>query len=137
MKLTPRMSASVSGFGFEILPQAVQVQAVSGTGDTTWSWQVKGIESGEHTLTFRLAGTLIVEGKEIGRDFYQYQQKVNVSVGPGGFLKDNWQWPASTIALSAIGVAWGLLRSRKFPAPPPERSVADRICGRRQLRASI
>lgn len=86
IKLTPRMSAGVHGFGFEVSPKDGTIQAVSANEPTTWQWQVKPVESGLQTLTFTLASTATIEGKEVARNFYSYEQKVQVAVSPMGFL---------------------------------------------------
>lgn len=113
IKLTPRMSASVSGFGFEVMPKDGQVQAISAREATTWAWQVKANEPGVHTLTFTLSGTLTIEDKEVARNFYQYVQKVDVKVNPTGLLEQYWQWLVTTLAIPAIGAVWAVYRKRK------------------------
>lgn len=113
VRLTPRMVARVSGFGFEVAPNQDVVQAISASEDTTWEWQVKALESGLHTLTFTLAGALTIEGKEVTRNFYHYRQKVQVAVSPAGFWERNWQWLAATLLLPVLERAWAWLRTRK------------------------
>ena len=133
VKLTPRMTATVSGFGFEVSPKEGQVQAVSATEATTWPWQVKALESGVHTLTFTLAGTLTIEGKEVARNFYQYQQKVEVQVSPVGFAEKYWQWLVTTLAIPAIGAVWAVFRKPKDSSGKRLLSLADKLRERRRL----
>lgn len=103
--LTPRMTAGLSGFGFEILPKDVVTQAVSAKDPTTWVWQVKPVESGRLTLSFTLSGTLLIEGKEVPRNYY-YTQDVEVAVSPMGFVSKYWQWLVTTLAIPAIAWLW-------------------------------
>jgi hypothetical protein len=137
IKVTPRMMAAVSGFGFEVSPKEGQVQAVSATEPTTWPWQVKAVESGLLTLTFTLSGTLTIEGKEVPRNFYQYQQKVQVEVSPMGFVRKYWQWLVTTLALPAIGALWAVFRKPKDSAGTRQLSLADRLRERRRLRMGV
>ncbi|MCK7495834.1 MAG: hypothetical protein MZW92_36320 [Comamonadaceae bacterium] len=41
VKLTPRMTASVAGLGFDITALGESTQLVSATEPTTWLWQAK------------------------------------------------------------------------------------------------
>lgn len=134
IKLTPRMNASVSGFGFEVSPKDGQLQAVSATEATTWQWQVKPVESGLLTLSFTLAGTLTIEGKEVPRNFYQYQQKVQVAVSPLGFMEQYWQWLATSLAIPAAGAFWAAIRKPKDVAGKRQPSVVEKLRERRRKR---
>ena len=135
IKLTPRMTASVSGFGFEVTPKDGQAQAVSATDATTWTWEVKAIEQGLHTLTFNLSGTLNIEGTEVARNFYHYRQRVQVKVDPRGFIERNWKWLVTTLVIPAIGTAWAVLRKPKEGGGMRQPSLAEMLRERRRLRA--
>lgn len=138
VKLTPRMIATVAGFGFEIAPKDGQVQAVSDTEATTWMWQVKAVDSGPQTLTFTLSGTLTVEGKEVPRNFFQYRQNVKVDVAgfnPRAFFERYWQWLVTTLAIPAIGALWAASTKPKGVEGKPARSLAEKLRERRRSRA--
>lgn len=136
IKLTPRMVANVSGHGFEILPKDGMVQAVSATDETTWNWQVTPLEAGALSLTFTLAGTLIVEGKEVPRNFYHYKQKVDVAVvSPMAFLVREWRWIITTLALPALGAFWALFRKPKDSSGKAQPSLAQKLRERRRSHA--
>jgi hypothetical protein len=137
IRLTSRMTATVNGFGFEISPKDGQIQAVSATEPTTWQWQVKAVESGVLTLNFALAGTLTIEGKEVARNFYEYQQKVEVAVSPMGFLEKYWQWLATSLAIPAIGAIWTMFRKPKDAAGTKQPSVAEKLRERRRQRVGV
>jgi hypothetical protein len=136
IRLTPRMTASVAGFGFEIAPKDGQLQAVSGTETTTWSWEVKALESGLHTLTFTLSGLLAIEDKEVTRNFYQYQQKVEVEVSPANFLQQYWQWIVTTLAVPAFAALWALFRKSQDRAGQRQPSLAQKLRARRHRQDS-
>lgn len=134
IRLTPRMKAELTGFGFDIAPKEGVLQAVSATEETTWQWQVKPVESGQLALMFTLKGAVTVESKEVERNFYEYQQKVVVAVSPMGFVQKYWQWIVTTLALPAVGALWALFRKPKGssqPQPPP-LSLTDKLKARRR-----
>ena len=83
-------------------------------------------------LTFRLAGTLTIEGKEVPRDFYEYEQKVYVAVSPINFVHKYWQWLATTIAIPAVGALWALFRKPKDGAGGTRQSLAEKLRERRE-----
>ena len=120
--LTPRMSASLSGHGFEILPKEAIAQEVSAGEPTTWTWTVKPVESGRLTLTFTLSRILFSEGKETARH-YSYRQNVEVEVNPMRFVEKYWQWLATTIAIPLGLWLWKLW---KKPADGPHPQPAQR-----------
>jgi len=132
--LTPKMVATVGGFGFEVTPKAAQPQAVSAIEATTWEWQVKPTESGLKTLTFKLAGTLTVEGKEVGHEFYVYNQPVQVTVSPTAFVTNHWQWLVTTLVVPIAGALWALLRKRLDDAGARRPSILDELRTRRRAR---
>lgn len=132
IKLTPRMTASVSGFGFEVSPESGQVQAISAKEATTWAWQVKAVEPGLHTLTFTLSGTLSVEGQDVPRNFYDYRQKVQVAVSPIGFVERNWQWLTTTLVLPIITFLWTYYRKPRDASGKPLPSRAEKRQERRR-----
>jgi hypothetical protein len=134
VRLTPRMVATVSGFGFEVAPKDGQVQAMSAAEATTWSWQVQALESGLRTLTFTLSGALTIEGKEVARNFYQYQQKVQVEVSPMGFLQQYWQWLVTTLAFPIIGALWAVFHKPKDLTGKRQPSPAEKLRERHRLR---
>ena len=134
VKLTPRMVATVHGFGFEFTPKESVPQAVSASEMTTWDWQAEATESGDLTIMFSLAGTLIVEGKEVPRDFYSYQQQVHVDVSPMGFVGRNWQWLSTSLVLPAFGALWVAFRRPKTPGDAPRLSFVARMRGKRFCR---
>ena len=126
VKLTPRMTATLTGLGFEITPKESVTQAISTNEPTTWQWQVRATEAGLLRLDFALEGALNVEGKEVPRAFYSYEQKVQVQVdkNPIAFLTNNWKWLMSSILIPLVGWAWVVLRGKdkstggkKKPAP--------------------
>jgi len=136
VKLTPRMIATVSGFGFDVAPKEGQIQAVSAKEPTTWTWEARATQSGVLTLTFKLSGTLSIEGKEVPREFFQYQQRVQVEVSPMGFVEQYWQWLMTTLAIPAFGAVWAIFRRPKDSTGRRQASLADKLRERRRLRTA-
>ena len=134
VKLTPRMKASVTGIGFNITASDDPIQAISYKDDTTWAWQVVAVQPGHRTLTFSLAGTLNVEGKEVARNFYQYRQKVQVEVDPMGFFEKYWQWLTTTLLIPAFGAVWAFYRKRENSTVAPGQTVIQRLREKHRLR---
>jgi hypothetical protein len=69
--LVPQMSASLTGIGFQIDPNAAREQSVLAGSPTRWSWQVSSTESGLRTLSVRLSGQVKVAGTEVNRTFHE------------------------------------------------------------------
>lgn len=130
IKLTPRMVASVTGIGFEISPKESVVQAVSPTEPTTWQWEIRPTESGHRTLIFKLSGALLIEGKDVSRDFYSYRQEVNVDVTAASFLKEYWQWFVTTLIIPVAGGLWALFRKPKSADGVARQSFAAKLRAR-------
>jgi hypothetical protein len=124
IRLTPRMTATASGEGFEVSPKEGQVQAVSSTDTTEWQWQVTPTAAGSHTLTVMLTGNLIVQGQDTPRTFLLANQPIDVAVSPVGFFRQYWQWLVTTIAIPVIGALWAVFRKRvdENATPGPARS---------------
>ena len=132
IKLAPTMTATVSGFGFDVSPKDGQTQAVSPTEATTWQWQIQPSESGLLTLSFALSGTLSVQGKEVPRTLYEYQQTVQVAVSPMSFVQQYWQWLVTTLALPAIAAAWAFFRKPRDGAGGRQPSLAEKLRDKRR-----
>lgn len=117
VKLTPRMSASLAGLGFEITPQGSVAQPVLQTESTTWQWQAKAKEAGTLSLYFTLSQTMIVEGKEVARN-YPFRKTLLVEVKPFDFREftvTNWQWCISILLLPFAKLVWDM---HVKPIPP-------------------
>ena len=136
VKLTPRMTATASGEGFDISPKEGQVQAVSSTDTTAWQWQVTPTKSGVKTVTIRLTGNLIVEGVDTPRTFFLDDEHIQVAISPGGFLEQYWQWLATTVAIPIVGALWALFRKRVDNRGASRPSVLDELKARRRKRAA-
>lgn len=121
--LTLRMSASLTGHGFEILPKETLSQEVSAGEPTTWTWTVKPVESGNLTLTFTLSRILFSEGKEAARH-YSYRQNVHVEVSPMRLAEKYWPWLATTLAIPLVLWGWTLW---KKPSDGTEPKPAQKL----------
>jgi len=105
IEITPKMTASVSGAGFTVTPKDGYTQAAGNSKPTTWTFDVVPIETGELTLVFRLAGSLKIDGTEVPRDFFAYEQDVIVPVARWSFITENMdilKWLATTIVIPLV-----------------------------------
>lgn len=132
IRLTPRMRASLTGLGFDIVPQGGVTQPVSTTEPTTWQWQAKPTESGTLILLFTLSQVVIVEGQEVARN-YPFRKTVQVDVKPFSyrdFLTAYWQWLTTIILLPLAKLGWD-----QFRKPGKTRTPArDGAAGRPRIR---
>jgi len=121
IRLTSRMEAQVSGNGFDIAPTGFYEQLVSATEDTTWEWLVTPRKSGELTLLFKLKGKVGTPGREVTRDFYDYDQVISVAVDPMNFVQKNWQGLLTVLIIPGLGYLGRYLYKRFWssPATPP------------------
>lgn len=126
IKLTPRMSASLSGLGFEIIPQGISSQAVLKSEPTTWLWQAKGTESGTLSLHFSLWRTMVVDGKEINKN-YSFRKVLQVEVKPFSlrdFMGENWQVIVTVLLIPLAKMLWDLLMKKRLDS---ERSTKNPV----------
>jgi hypothetical protein len=141
VKLTPRMEATLHGFGFEVSPAGLQQQGVSGNDATTWEWQVKATKDGVHTLTFTLFGSLTSDGEKVVHNVYHYRQKVQVPIEPiglMGFLETHWEklLGAIVVVVPAVCGLWALFRKPKNSEGARQLSLAQKLRERRRQRAT-
>lgn len=136
IRLTPKMTASVSGTGFKVTSQGELTQVVSATESTTWAWEVEAIKSGLNTLSFTLSGTVMVDGQPAPRNFFHYRQKVDVAVGLWGLVQDKWEWVIGTLILPGLGLLWKSWPWRKLAATSPRPTLGHGLRGRRRVRAA-
>ncbi len=122
--VSPIMTATLTGLGFEISPAGPQTQAISATQDTPWTWQVKPTQPGPLTLEITLSAIIQVDGQSVPRQVRQLDRIINVAVPPPTLLdrfkaamdplKDlEWLW--TTLLVPAA--VWLYSRWRK---PKPE-----------------
>jgi hypothetical protein len=120
--LVPKMTASLSGIGFKIIPELERQQSILLSTPTRWTWHVSSAESGLQTLSVRLPGQVKIDGNEIQRTFYEYTHDVEVSVGLLGLIQSYWQWITSTLLIPLVAWAWSQYRKRNTPPEQPGRS---------------
>jgi hypothetical protein len=123
--VSPIMTATLTGLGFEIQPAGPQTQAVSETDDTIWKWQVKPVSGGQQYLEISLQAVIQVQGQNVPRQIQQLDRMIMVSVPPPtllqrigngiGVLKDfQWLW-ATLLAPAAV---WLYARFRGVQSKP-------------------
>ena len=132
IKLTPRMSASLSGIGFEIIPQGISSQAVLKSEPTTWLWQAKGTKSGTLSLHFSLWRTVVVDGKEINKN-YSFRKVLQVEVKPFSlrdFMGENWQVIVTVLLIPLVKMLWDLLRKKQLDSEESMKNPVIKIRNR-------
>ena len=113
----PLMTATLTGLDFKISPPEGREQALSSKEPTTWTFQVEALKAGLNPLKFELNGTLKVEGQEVQRTFFSYEETVDVAVNWLGLLEEYWQWIATTLLLPAAAGLWAFFRKRRSASP--------------------
>jgi hypothetical protein len=110
IKLTPRMSATLSGIGFNITPEHHSpVQPITMAEPTTWAWQVEATKAGTLHLSVTLSQTLLVEGREYPRNYPPFSRIVQVEAKPfsaSDFFSAHWQWLGTIVIVPLAKVGW-------------------------------
>jgi hypothetical protein len=81
LRVSNQMSATLSGGGaFDISPSGPQTQWISGTQETSWSWEVTPKQHGTQGLTLAFDAHIKVDGKEGTRTVNTLTRKIEVEV---------------------------------------------------------
>lgn len=119
LRYAERMVARLEGQAFEITPAGDQLQAVSGTEVTEWTWEVTPRRTGRQILQLTVDALLLVAGRETPKRFRVLRKEIVVRVhwprAIAGFVVDNWQWFAGGSAatmLTLIATWWRRRRRR-------------------------
>jgi hypothetical protein len=122
IKVSDRMTAQLSGDGFDIHAVEPEMQAISMKDVTKWEWEVKPKKSGKHALHLTISVMLTVDGQPTPRVLESYHSDINVKVSVpqqiAEFAGANWKWLWSTLLLPVVG--WGWHRYRR-----PQGQKAD------------
>ena len=126
IRVSPVMEARLTGSGFRIEALTPETQPVGRTTDTEWSWEVEGTEGGSQRLHLSLAALITVEGERTPRAVRTFDREIEVNVAVTeritGFIGDNWQWLWAALVVPLLGLAAGLVKSRRRrPTEPAER----------------
>jgi hypothetical protein len=117
VRVAPLMEARLTGGGFRIEALTPERQPVGRTTDTEWRWEVEGTEGGSQRLHLSLSALITVEGERTPRAVRTFDQEIEIRVTfrqrITGFIGDNWQWLWAALVVPLLGLAAGLVRSRR------------------------
>jgi hypothetical protein len=107
VEISPRMSAYLYTYDSSAL--IVQPlhndpeQLIGKTSTTNWSWSIKAIQGGTHTLTLVIFRLVKYDGKDYWREVKSYQSDIQVTVSFGQMLKSlDWKWVLPTVATALL-----------------------------------
>lgn len=105
--VTPRMEAYLySNDALALIVQPLQEspeQLVGETSTARWSWSVKAVESGTHTLTLKMFQLVKYDGKENWQEVDAYKSDIQVKVSFGQILKSlDWKWVLPAVATAVL-----------------------------------
>jgi hypothetical protein len=117
IRVAPLMEARLTGSGFRVEALTPEIQPVGRRTDTEWSWEVEGTEGGSQRLHLSLAALITVEGERTPRAVRTFDREIEVNVTVNqritGFIGDNWQWLWAALVVPLLGLAAGLVKSRR------------------------
>ncbi len=107
VEITPRMTAYLyTHDSSALIVQPLQdspEQLVGESSTTKWSWSVKAVEGGIHTLTLKIFRLVKYDGKDYWREVNAYQSDIEVKVSLGQKLRAlDWKWVFPTIATALL-----------------------------------
>jgi len=125
VQVADRMEARLTGSGFEIIANTPEVQLVSTTQATRWSWQVRAKDLGIQKLYLSLNVLLAVNDKDTTKSVSTFQREILVQVtsmaGAWAFIERYWTY--LTLALSAVVIPLiGYLWTRRMSTDEAKRS---------------
>ena len=108
IKVTDFLEAELTGTMFEIRPGGPQPQALSGSTDSEWRWQVNPKEGGTLPLHLTIHALVVIDGLERRRLMKIFDEEVEVEVGAWDTVKDFFKTvPGIVSALVGIGAGIG------------------------------
>jgi len=118
-EVTPRMTAYLySQDSSALVVQPLHEnpeQLVGETSTTKWSWSVKAVKGGTHTLTLKVFRLVKYEGKDYWREVEAYDSDIHVKVSFNQLIKTlDWKWILPTLATALLIPAfWRWFDKRK------------------------
>jgi len=92
IKISRRMTATLKGSAFKIIPIQKDTQAISETGVTEWKWQLKALEPGFRTLHLNISALIQVENESTERTIRTFDHEIHVEILFLPFVSENWKW---------------------------------------------
>lgn len=110
IKVADRMEARLTGQNFAITAITPEVQAISRSEVTSWSWEVKPKTKGKQYLHLTLTALIEINGNSAPRTIRTFSKAVNVEVTQAqqfeSFVGQNWQWLWATLLVPIAGWVW-------------------------------
>jgi hypothetical protein len=126
LKVSDRVSATLSGSGMDVAPTGAQEQWISEKEVTSWTWTIVPKISGQQILTLSFDAIISVNGKDDRWTINTLTRRINVAVGwPDSiadwleFIKttgENISWIWATVLIPIGGFAWARLSRHQKPA---------------------
>ena len=109
--ISDQMEATLTGDGFQITEVLPAHRAISSTGATEWTWDVRALREGKLRLHLTLNALVTVGGNPAQRHTMRAFEKeyivvVGVTDTVVDFAKKHWQWLWTTILLPVGGWYW-------------------------------
>ena len=115
IKVSDQMEATLTGDGFQITEVLNSRRAISKTGVTEWTWDVRALKEGKLRLHLTLNALVTIGGNQQLYPIRTFDREYIVAVGRiervVSFARNNWLWLWTTIVLP-VG-AWWWKRERK------------------------
>lgn len=138
--VTPRMEAylySNDEYALTVKPlQESPEQLVGETSTTRWSWSVKAMQSGTHTLTLKVFQLIKYDGKEYWQEVEAYKSDIQVTVSFNQFIKTlDWKWVLPTVITALLIPAfwrWYDRRKKKDLEPVEEKAKEKKVAPKKK-----
>ncbi len=111
IQISDQMEATLTGDGFQITDVLPTRRAISRTGPTEWTWDVRALREGKLRLHLTL-NALVTVGRNPAQQYTirtfdkEYIVGVSVTDTVTDFVKKHWQWLWTTILLPVGGWLW-------------------------------
>ena len=119
IKVSNRMLANLTGFGFEIKAVESEEQAIRAQEDTRWRWDVMPTAEGAQDLHLTLTALVEVDGQDSRIAIRTFDKTITVRVTAMQratmFVTANWQWLWAAILIPIFGIVmqwWKKSRKR-------------------------
>lgn len=118
VRIAPIMSSALisPNNSFEIKALSTEFQDIEDQGYTEWSWNVNPVKSGENVLKLIVKVRIVKDGEETFKDIVVFEKnihtKANISYSVFQFVKEQWEWLASSIVIP-IFLWWFNNRKKK------------------------
>lgn len=110
VRVSTTMEARLSGSNFAVTAITPEVQRISRSDATKWTWEIKPLKKGPQYLHLTLSALIDIDGKTTQRAIQTFDKKIEVEITGfqemNIFLENNWQWLWAVILAPALGWLW-------------------------------